>query len=46
MIELDGSQHLDNQSYDRERTAWLNAQGFKVLRFWNNDVLQTNSVGY
>ncbi|HHS8395147.1 TPA: DUF559 domain-containing protein, partial [Legionella anisa] len=25
---------------DRERTAWLNAQGFKVLRFWNNDVLQ------
>ncbi|WP_238585181.1 DUF559 domain-containing protein, partial [Legionella anisa] len=27
------SQHLDNQSYDRERTAWLNAQGFKVLRF-------------
>ncbi|HHF0525110.1 TPA: endonuclease domain-containing protein, partial [Legionella anisa] len=46
IIELDGSQHLDNQSYDRERTAWLNAQGFKVLRFWNNDVLQTNSVGY
>ncbi|MCW8448633.1 endonuclease domain-containing protein [Legionella anisa] len=40
IIELDGSQHLDNQSYDRERTAWLNAQGFKVLRFWNNDVLQ------
>ncbi|WP_156415168.1 DUF559 domain-containing protein, partial [Legionella anisa] len=34
------------QSYDRERTAWLNAQGFKVLRFWNNDVLlqQTASV--
>ncbi|HHI9456718.1 TPA: DUF559 domain-containing protein, partial [Legionella anisa] len=30
----------------RERTAWLNAQGFKVLRFGNNDVLQTNSVGY
>ncbi|HHW4984068.1 TPA: DUF559 domain-containing protein, partial [Legionella anisa] len=30
----------DNQSYDRERTAWLNAQGFKVLRFGNNDVLQ------
>ncbi|WP_156415178.1 DUF559 domain-containing protein, partial [Legionella anisa] len=32
--------------YDRERTAWLNAQGFKVLRFWNNDVLQQTSVGY
>ncbi|MBI2785080.1 MAG: endonuclease domain-containing protein [Legionella longbeachae] len=40
IIELDGSQHLDNRRYDMERTAWLNTQGFKVLRFWNNDVLQ------
>ncbi len=45
IIELDGGQHLDNQKYDMERTAWLNASGFKVLRFWNNDVLQqTTSV--
>ena len=45
IIELDGGQHLDNESYDRERTAWLNRQGFKVLRFWNNEVLQqTQSV--
>jgi very-short-patch-repair endonuclease len=40
IIELDGSQHFDNQSYDRARTGWFNAHGFKVLRFWNNDVLQ------
>jgi very-short-patch-repair endonuclease len=43
IIELDGSQHLDNQNYDMQRTAWLNAQGFKVLRFWNNEVLQQTS---
>lgn len=45
IIELDGGQHSDNQSYDLERTAWLNKRGFKVLRFWNHDVLQqTESV--
>ncbi len=45
IVELDGGQHLDNQSYDMSRTAWLNAHGFKVLRFWNNEVLQqTESV--
>lgn len=45
LIELDGGQHLDNQTYDMERTVWLNAHGFKVLRFWNNEVLQqTTSV--
>lgn len=40
IVELDGGQHLDNQKYDLERTAWLNGRGFNVLRFWNNDVLQ------
>jgi very-short-patch-repair endonuclease len=40
IVELDGGQHLDNEQYDRERTAWLTAHGFKVLRFWNNEVLQ------
>lgn len=40
IIELDGSQHLDSQVYDAERTAWLNMRGYQVLRFWNNDVLQ------
>ena len=45
IVEIDGGQHLENQAYDMERTVWLNARGFKVLRFWNNDVLQqTTSV--
>jgi very-short-patch-repair endonuclease len=39
IIELDGSQHLDQEEYDEERTKTLNSQGYKVIRFWNNDVL-------
>lgn len=40
VIELDGGQHAENESQDRVRTAFLEAKGFKVLRFWNTDVLQ------
>ena len=40
IIELDGGQHMENQAYDMKRTAWLTAHGFKVLRFWNHEVLQ------
>ena len=40
VIEVDGGQHADMQSADAVRTAWLEAQGFRVLRFWNDDVLQ------
>ena len=39
VIEVDGGQHQDSVNYDRERTLWLEQQGFKVLRFWNNEVL-------
>ena len=39
IIELDGSQHLDQAEYDRDRTAYLEANGFRVLRFWNSDTL-------
>jgi very-short-patch-repair endonuclease len=47
VIELDGSQHAqERQSYDAQRTRWLESQGYRVLRFWNNDVLKTpRSVG-
>ncbi|KTT37245.1 endonuclease domain-containing protein [Pseudomonas rhizoryzae] len=38
VIELDGGQHQDSPA-DRERDAWLRAQGFQILRFWNHDVL-------
>lgn len=39
IIELDGSQHADNE-HDIIRTKWLNANGYSVLRFWNIAVLQ------
>jgi very-short-patch-repair endonuclease len=39
VVEADGGQHLEQLSWDAERTCWLSGQGFKVLRFWNHDVL-------
>ena len=39
IIELDGSQHLDQSEYDDDRTAYLEEQGYKVIRFWNNQVM-------
>ena len=44
VIEADGGQHAQEQEKDEERTAWLNSQGFTVLRFWNHEVL-TNPDG-
>jgi very-short-patch-repair endonuclease len=44
VIELDGGQHLDRQEYDLERTAFLESRGYKVLRFWNDEVIK-NRVG-
>jgi very-short-patch-repair endonuclease len=40
VIELDGGQHADRAEYDAARTAFLERQGFVVLRFWNNDVME------
>lgn len=39
IVEVDGSQHNEQQSYDASRTGWLESQGYRVLRFWNNEVL-------
>ncbi|HEU4839432.1 MAG TPA: DUF559 domain-containing protein, partial [Micavibrio sp.] len=39
IVELDGGQHVEQEDYDRKRTEFLEAQGFRVVRFWNNDVL-------
>ena len=40
IIELDGGQHNEEQNieYDRKRTKFLNKQGYRVLRIWNNDI--------
>lgn len=40
IVELDGGQHTEQVAYDAERTAWLQAQRFQVLRFWNSEVLR------
>ena len=39
IIELDGSQHLEQEEYDQERTKYLESQGYKVIRFWNNEAM-------
>ncbi|MBS0288296.1 MAG: endonuclease domain-containing protein [Proteobacteria bacterium] len=39
IIELDGSQHLVQVAYDQERSKELNSIGFRVIRFWNDEVL-------
>jgi very-short-patch-repair endonuclease len=44
IIEIDGKQHLDNVEYDSQRTKWLEEQGFRVLRFWNDDILSNIEV--
>ena len=38
-IELDGSQHLDQQHYDAKRTTFLESKGWRVIRLWNGDVM-------
>jgi very-short-patch-repair endonuclease len=40
IIEVDGSQHLEQEEYDVERTSYLESKGYCVLRFWNGDVLK------
>jgi very-short-patch-repair endonuclease len=42
IVEADGGQHADNEA-DRRRTAWLESEGWHVLRFWNNDILANTS---
>jgi len=44
IIELDGGQHAQRQEYDQRRTKFLESLGFRVLRFWNAEVL-TNLEG-
>jgi very-short-patch-repair endonuclease len=42
IIEVDGGQHneVPVSEKDGQRTEWLESQGFRVLRFWNNEVLE------
>ncbi|MGH7089098.1 MAG: endonuclease domain-containing protein [Stellaceae bacterium] len=40
IIEIDGGQHAMPEAQDAARTRWLEARGYRVLRFWNNEVLE------
>ena len=40
IVEVDGGQHDAQAAYDEARTRYLEAQGWRVIRFWNNDVLR------
>ena len=44
VVELDGGQHLEQIVKDEKRTAFLEAKGFRVVRFWNDDVLVRGDV--
>ena len=45
VIEVDGSQHMEQAQYDAARTATLGKAGYRVLRFWDNAVLtESDSV--
>ncbi len=39
IVELDGGQHAERADYDDKRTAVLESLGYRVIRFWNTDVL-------
>ena len=39
IVEVDGGQHQEQGEYDARRDRWLREQGFRLLRFWNNEVL-------
>jgi len=40
VVELDGGQHSDRAVADQQRTKYLNSLGYRVLRFWDNEVLE------
>jgi very-short-patch-repair endonuclease len=45
MVELDGGQHAQHVGYDEQRDRLIEAQGFRILRFWDNQVfLETQAV--
>jgi very-short-patch-repair endonuclease len=40
ILEIDGGQHAIEPEKDNERDHWLISEGYKILRFWNNEVLE------
>lgn len=44
VVEVDGGQHAERIAEDAMRTLWLEQQGFRVLRFWNDEVLRSTGT--
>lgn len=44
IIEVDGGQHQKQKQYDEDMDQYLKQQGYRIVRFWNNEVLE-NSEG-
>jgi very-short-patch-repair endonuclease len=44
IVALDGSQHVEQSAYDARRDSFLRSRGFRVLRFWNEDVLVRTEI--
>ncbi len=45
IVEVDGGQHMEASVADDQRTAWLQSHGYRVIRFWNDQVLkETDAV--
>jgi very-short-patch-repair endonuclease len=44
IIELDGAKHAAQANEDHKRTSFLNSLGYRVLRFWNDQVLENTDV--
>jgi len=40
VVEIDGGQHVERVEHDAERTQWLESRGYRVVRYWNNEVLR------
>ena len=40
IVELDGSQHVEQMDYDARRSAWFESIGYRVVRIWNADFLK------
>ncbi len=44
VIEIDGGQHMESRIEDNKRDEWLRKEGYRVLRFWNNDILENREA--
>ena len=44
VVEADGGQHAEQQEKDARRSAWLSGKGYRILRFWNHEILTETEV--